>query len=179
VSTSGADDPVEPPVVGPRLPRELESDPRVAAVRAALQADVRPLWARGTLGVAVVPLNPALRSALAGLAAAGRIERGLEAAEATLAAEQRGFAALPPAVAARQKPRISRVLLVSNDGAERFYRAVERLALIHASRVLVCLLDCPSLVFGELLYGPGAVVKLVLTAHKTAATILLRALADS
>jgi hypothetical protein len=177
VSASGADDPAEPPVGEPRLPRDVETDPRVAAVRATLQADVRPLWARGTLGVAVVPLTPGLRSALAGLAVAGRIARGLEAAEETLAAEQRGFAALPPAVAARQQPRVSRVLVVSNDGAERFYRSVERLALAHASRVLVCLVDCPSAVLGELLYGPGAVVKLVLTGHKSAATTLLRALA--
>jgi hypothetical protein len=178
VSASDADDSADPPVAAPRLPRDVESDPRVADVRAALHADVRPLWVRGTLAVAVVPLSPPLQSALAGLAAAGRIERGLEAAEATLAAEQRGFAALPAAVAARQKPRISRVLLVSNDGAERFYRSVERLALTHASRVLVCVVDCPSPVLGELLYGPGAAVKLVLTAHKTAATAVLRALAD-
>jgi hypothetical protein len=178
VSTSGADDAADP-VTGPRLPRDLESDPRVADVRAALRADVRPLWARGTLGVAVVPLSPGLRATLAALGTAGRIERGLEAAEATLAAEQRGFAALPPEIAARQKPRISRVLMVSNDGAERFYRSVERLALAHASRVLVCLVDCPSAVLGEICYGPGAVAKLVLTGHRTAATSLLRALADA
>jgi hypothetical protein len=178
VGPSGADDPPDSPVDGPRLPRDLESDPRVADVRAALRADLRALWSRGTLAVAVIPLTPTLRTALATLATQGRLERGLETAEATLAAEQRGLQALPPEVAARQRPRISRVLMVTNDGAERFYRGVERLAMTHAPRVLVCLIDCPSPTLGELLYGPNAVVKLVLTAHKTAATSLLRALAD-
>lgn len=172
-----AQDVHDAPGDGPRLPRDLESDPRVADVRAALRADVRPLWSRGTLGVAVVPLTPALRTALATLAGQGRLERGLETADATLAAEQRGFAALSPAVAARQRPRISRVLMVTNDGAERFYRGVERLALTHAPRVLACLVDCASPTLGEILYGPDTVVKLVFTAHKTAATSLLRALA--
>ena len=152
---SGTADSPEPSVEEPRLPRELESDPCVAAV----------------------PLTPPLRTALATLAGQGQLARGLEAAEAALAAEQRGLQALPPAVAARQRPRISRVLAVTNDGAERFYRGVERLAITHAPRVLVCLVDCPSPVLGELLYGSDAVVKLVLTAHKTAATTLLRALA--
>ena len=71
------------------------------------------------------------------------------------------------------------MLVVSNDGAERFYRQVERLASTHAPRVLVCVLDATSSDLGALLYGPDAVVKLVLTAHKTAATGLLLALAGS
>jgi hypothetical protein len=131
------------------------------------------------LVVPSVPLTPTLRAALAALAAQRRLERGLEAADATLAAEQRGLAALAPAVAARQQPRVSRVLVVSNDGAERFYRQVERLALTHAPRVLVCRVDASSAVVGEVCYGPGALAKLVLTTHKTAATDLLRALAGS
>ncbi len=160
----------------PRLPRELESDPRIADVRAALNAEVRVLWPRGTLAVAVVPLGASLRATLAALAVNARVQRGLEAAESALDAERRGLDALPEAVAVRQGQRVSRVVVISNDGAERFYRHVERLALVHAPRVLVCLLDCTSVVLGELLYGPGAIAKLLFTTHKTAATTLLRSL---
>jgi hypothetical protein len=82
----------------------------------------------------------------------------------------------------RQGRRVSRVLLVTNDGAQRFYRQVERLAVMHAPRVLVCVLECESPVLGELLHGSSGgsdgVVKLVLTGHKTAAAGILLTLAE-
>lgn len=160
-----------------RLPRDVESDPCHDDVRRALAATTRKLWPGGTLAVSVLPLTASLRAALRSPALGPRLQRGLEGAAATLTGEERGLAALPRAVADRQGKRVSRVLVVTNDGAERFYRQVERLALAHAPRVLVCLLDCDSPTLGGLLYGPGAVVKLVLTAHKSAAAGLLRAFA--
>lgn len=102
--------------------------------------------------------------------------RGLETAESTLAAEARGLAASPGAA---REPRVSRVLLAANDGAERLYRQIERLAREHAPRVLVCLVDAPSPELGSLIFGPGATAKVVLTGHKDAATRLLLALAPS
>jgi hypothetical protein len=160
-----------------RLPRDVESDPCHDDVRRVLAARTRKLWSGGTLEVVVVPLTESLRAVLQAPPTAGLLQRGLEAATATLAAGQRGLDALPPAVTDRQGQRVSRLLLVTNDGAERFYRQVERLALTHAPRVLVCVIDCDSLVLGTLLYGPDAVAKLVLTGHKTATTAILRALA--
>jgi len=96
-----------------------------------------------------------------------------------LEAEQRGLAALDPEMAGRQGQRVSRLLLITNDGAERFYRQVERLALTHAPRLLVCVVECDSQVLGTLLYGEDAVAKLVLTTHKAAAAAILRAVASS
>ena len=157
-----------------RLPRDVERDPRPDAVRAALAAGARRLWAGGTVEAAVVPLTEPVRTALGSPAIRNALIRGLEGAEATLVAERRGLDALP---AADRAPRVSRLLLVTNDGAERLYRQVERLATTHAPRVLVCLLDVPSATLGGLLYGPDAVAKLVLTGHKDAATRLLLALA--
>lgn len=173
-----------PPPAGerPRLPRDVESDPRHEDVRRVLAARTRKLWTGGTLDVPVVPLTATLERALRHPATVGLLQRGLEAAAATLAAQQRGLDALPSAVTDRQGRRVSRVLLVTNDGAERFYRQVERLALTHAPRVLVCVLDCDSPAFSGLLHGPAdgsdGVVKLVLTGHKTAAAGILLALAD-
>lgn len=110
--------------------------------------------------------NPVLR---------GTLVRGLETVEATLAAETRGLAASPAA----PEPRVSRVLLAANDGAERLYRQVERLSRTHAPRVLVCLLDVPSSELGGVIFGPGATAKVVLTGHKDAATRVLLALAPA
>ena len=160
-----------------RLPREVEADPRHEAIRRVLATSPRRLWAGGTLEVPFVPLTDALQRVLRDPATSPMLQRGLEAATATLTAEQRGLAALPPTVASRQGRRVSRVLLVSNDGAERFYRQVERLVVTHAPRVLACVLACDSPTLGALLPGATGVVKLVLTGHKAAAAAVLRALA--
>lgn len=161
-----------------RLPREIETDPCHDAVRAALAARTRLLWPGGTLVASVVPLSDALRRALGTPATARLLRRGLEAAEGALAAERRGLAALPPAEAQRQGGRVSRLVLVASDGAERFYRQVERLVAAHAPRVLACVVDCDSATLGGLLYEDDAMAKLVLAEHKTAVAAILRAFAE-
>lgn len=170
VGAPRADDSSDHPL---RLPRSVESDPCHDDILRALAARTNTLWSGGMLAVAVVPLTEPLRSVLQAPVTAGMLQRGLEAAVATLAAEQRGLDALPPG----QGRRVSRVLLVTNDGAERFYRQVERLALTYAPRVLVCMVDCDSSELGRILCGSDAVAKLVLTGHKTAAASILRAFA--
>ena len=167
------------PQRGWKLPRDVESGPRADAIRAALAADCRPLWPRGSFLAAHVPLTPALGSTLARLAALGVLTRGLEAAEAALGAEQRGFDALPDEVRGRQGRRVSRVLVLSDDGAERFYRSVERLALAHAPRVLVCRVACTSAELGALAFGADEIAKLVSTTHKRATASILEAMASS
>jgi hypothetical protein len=161
----------------PRLPREIEADPRHAAVQAALAVRTRLLWPGGTLVTSVVALSDDLRRTLADPGVTRLLRRGLEAAEGALAAERRGLGALPPAEARRQGARVSRLLLLANDGAERFYRQVERLVAAHAPRVLACVVDCDSATLGALLYGRDAVAKLVLAEHKAAVVAILRALA--
>ena len=176
MSTSGAAD---SPLGSWRLPREVEADPRHQDIRAALERAPRKLWTRGTIDIAVVPFSAALKRVLQKSQTTIHLVRGLETAAVALEAEQRGLAALDPEMAGRQGQRVSRLLLITNDGAERFYRQVERLALTHAPRLLVCVVECDSQVLGTLLYGEDAVAKLVLTTHKAAAAAILCALASS
>jgi hypothetical protein len=143
----------------------------------ALARRSRLLWPGGTVVASVVPLTTTLRGALIAPTTAVRLRRGLEAAEEALDAEQRGLDALPASEAQRQGGRVSRLVLVSNDGAERFYRRVEHLVIAHAPRLLACIVDVDSATLGDLLYGNGAVVKLLLTERKTTAVAILRAIA--
>ncbi len=161
----------------PRLPRVIESDECHAAVQATLAAATRPLWCRADVSAAVVPLTHALRRALRTAASGGMLRRGLEAAERALDAERRGLAALPREEARRHGGRVSRLLLVANDGAERFYRRVEHLVVAHAPRVLPCIVACDSASLGALVFGPGETAKLVLVEHKTAVAAILRGMA--
>lgn len=124
----------------------------------------------------MVRLTPELRAALATPTVRAVFVRGLEGAEAALAAEARGLAAAPGAA---PEPRVSRVLLAANDGAERLYRQLERLVRVHAPRLMVCLVDAPAEELGGAIFGPGAAAKVALTSHKDAAARVLLALAAS
>jgi hypothetical protein len=169
--------PVDAPSLGAwPLPRAIEADPRHASIRAALAGAAAPLWTGGVLPAARAAFTAPVRAALAAAVVGNTLVRGLEAAASTLADEQAGLAALEAETGSRQGRRASRVLLVTRDGSERFYRRVERLAREHVPRVLVLVLDCDAPTLGRTIYGGDAVAKLVLTAHKTAAAAVLRAL---
>lgn len=157
------------------LPRRLEADPRASAVRAVVAADVRPLWSGGTLGVSRLTLSAPLATALRRARRAERLQIGLEQAADALASQRAGVAARgaggPQGVA-----RLSRLLLVSEDGAERFYRRVERLLTTDAATTLGIVLAVDAGVLGAAIGLPGKGVKLVLLDHKDAVTEALLAL---
>jgi len=114
-------------------------------------------------------LTESLAKALRAALARGQLQRGLEAAVASLEAERRGLLAAGG--------RVSRLCLVANDGAERFYRQVERCLTAHAPRLLGGLLDVDGATLGNFLYGRDTAVKLVLVDHKDAVSTVLRSLA--
>jgi hypothetical protein len=153
------------------LPREIEAGPDAAAIRAWLAEPGRRLWPGGDVCVPVLALGPALEAALGAARAGGRLVLGLEAIAETLANEARGLAR----PGAEKSARVSRLLLVSGDGAERLYRQVERLAVAHAPRLLVLLLACDALALGGATTGREAPVKAALAVHKDAVASLLRA----
>lgn len=119
------------------------------------------------------PLEAALRAALG----RGQLRRGLEAADEALEAERRGLAAVARRTGREHGDRVSRLCLVTSDGAERFYRHVERRLVTHAPRLLGCLLEADGVTLGKILYGRDTAVKLVLADHKDAVSTILRALA--
>ncbi len=157
----------------PRLPRAVESDPGHAAVQAALRASVQPLWPGAATGVPVVAVSDALRNALRAARAAGHVERGLERIEAGLAAQAHGLRVAGMGDASR----VSRLVIVSDDGSERFYRQVVRLPRVHGPRVLVLRLRCDAATLGELLFGRGQTAKAVAVTHKNTVAAILLALA--
>ena len=124
------------------------------------------------MSVPLLPLGPALEAALSAARAGRRLVLGLEAAAETLANEAHGLARRP---GGEGSARVSRLLLVSGDGAERLYRQVERLAVGHAPRLLVLMLACDAPALGRATTAREAPVKAVLAVHKDAVAALLRA----
>src|SRR5437870_1342474 len=160
----------------PSLPREIEADPDHEAIRARLAAPCRPLWPGGRMPVPILPLCPSLASALGAAYRGGHLVLGLERAEDALAAEAHGLALVARRAGTAAGARVSRLLLVSGDGAERLYRHVERLALEHAPRVLVVMVSTDAATLGRTTTGGEAAVKVVLAQRKHAVAALLRAL---
>jgi hypothetical protein len=163
---------------GVRLPKRVEADARSAAVAAALAARMQPLWSGGDLLTPVVDLGDPLARALKSARSAGRVIRGLESAEKKLAAEARGLDRVDRRTSVARGQRVSRLLLVADDCAERMYRRVETLLRRNRGRVLVLKLRSGECEIGSLLFGAESAAKLLMLAHKDAVADALLALAD-
>jgi hypothetical protein len=159
-----------------RLPRLVEADPRGPDVLRRLSTHTMPLWSAG-VEVPTVELNPDLAEVLRSAERAGQVIRGLESAERALAAEEQGLRLAQGDSHRRAHVRISRLLVLADDGAERFYRHVETLLRRHGPRVLAVRLNVDARALGELVFGPGRRVRLLMVVHKEAVGAMLLAMA--
>lgn len=158
-----------------KLPKDLTDHPLHDAIQKALAARTSPLWERGTHAVATLSLNPKLRQELSRALELGFATQGLEQIGAELSREQKGLDALREKTPqSPQSSRISRILLVANDGSERFYRECESLLNHYSQRLLVCRLDIAGEDLGlALTQRPKLLRALLVTDRKAAARVLL------
>jgi hypothetical protein len=161
-----------------RLPRQVESDPRAQQLLRILTTKTRLLWQGGEFEVPVTALSSELAMALQKALGAGQVVRSLESAERTLAAEERGLSLVDRQSVVPRGVRVSRLLVMADDGAERFYRQVERLLLRHGPRVLAVRLEVDADTLGELVFGPGRRARLLLLNHKEGVSGVLLSMAD-
>jgi len=159
-----------------RLPKSVEADPRAAQLLHQLTAQREPLWSASAVQIPVARMSDALAAALRSAHSASRVVRGLEGAEAALAAEERGLRIADDKIGAPRGVRVSRLLLLSNDGAERFYRQVEALLRRHGPRVLAVRIAIDADTLGALLFGPGRRARLLMLEHKDAVSTVLLSL---
>ena len=68
------------------------------------------------------------------------------------------------------------MILISNDGAQRFYRNIEHLLQLHAPRLLGCMLDMDSSALGSLITGKERQIKVIMAEHKGVVSEILRTL---
>lgn len=159
---------------GYMLPRQIAGHHPDTMLLNELHSHTRKLWNGGSIGVPILDFSLSLKNALIAARRSGRIVRGLETAAATLDNEGHGIDLLRQHAA--QGRRISRIMLLSDDGSTNFYRTVDRLLEKHAPRVLGCLIEADSFHLGSLLFGPDTAAKLVLVSHKDDVSRLLLAL---
>ncbi|MBP7763831.1 MAG: hypothetical protein K4445_08350 [Deltaproteobacteria bacterium] len=158
------------------FPRRLEADGSAEKIRAVLAARTEKLSSEGRLEVPVLAWTEALARALARARLQGRIRPGFEEIAEKLAAEKKGIAAVRQKTQRSQQDRISRLLLFSDDGAERLYRHIEQILTAHAPRLLGCRLDMDSPKLSQAVFSKNAAVKVILVEHKDAVSDVLSAL---
>lgn len=126
--------------------------------------------------VAHLDLDEALERALNEVQNQHQLLRGLEQAEASLKSEQKGLdvrarrSGNPPA------KRTSRLLILGEDGTERFYRQAEALLVRYEDRLMGMVVRSPAGQLARRLYGEGALVKAVLVSDREGVVRLLASL---
>jgi len=157
-----------------RFPRQLEADETAEPLRKALMTRTVKLWPGGDLDVARITMDDPLKKALRKARLQGRISCGFETIFDRLESESKGIANVRGRGGAPYGDRVSRLLLFSNDGAERLYRHIESLLKVHAPRLLGCLLDIDGIALGSVLTGKETRIKLLMAEHKDAVSDILR-----
>jgi hypothetical protein len=159
-----------------RLPKVIENDPQGPALHVALREHARKLWAGGAIMVPTASWSDSLAVALTSAQREGRLERGLERAERALQREVRGLSLADARSATQRGLRVSRLLLVSNDGTERFYRQVERLVSAQGPRLLTVYVDADAGQLAGVVPQALGVVRALLIEHKDNVARVLLAL---
>jgi len=159
-----------------RFPKTLDSDPRSPALHTSLRASCQKLWQGGLLQVPVVAWSEPLALAISGAHAEGQLIQGLDRAERALAREAHGLSLADARSATERGSRVSRLLLTSNDGTERFYRQIERLLRTQGARLLALRLEVDSTRLSGVLGDPAGIARALLVEHKTSVARVLSAL---
>ena len=161
-----------------RLPKTIEADPRADLLVTMLGEPIQRSWADGTLNLPEAQLSDGLRNALHTALRAGRMVRSLEKAETLLKAEDRGLRMADRKSGASRGGRLSRLLILSADGSERFYRQVASLLKRYEPRVAAVCVTMDARELGRMLFGAEASVRLVMIDHKETVGAVLLALAE-
>ena len=159
-----------------RLPRQLELDNSDETIRQILIKCAERLVPGGKFDVPIINWNDPLKMALQKARLQGRIRLGLEAITEKLVSEKYGIKNAHQSSGAAYGDRISRLLLFSNDGADRFYRHIEQLLEQNSPRLLGCKLDVNAGVLGELFLGKDKKIKIIMAEHKDVVSGVLRAI---
>ncbi len=161
------------------FPRQMEADGSVGKICEALAVGKARLRPEGNLEVPVLTLSESLTSALKKARMQRRVRFGFDEIVEKLAAEKKGIDELLQKTKSLPNERISRLLLFSNDGAERLYRHIEQILHEHQLRILGCLVDVDSRKLGEAITGRNASIKVILVEHKDAVADVLRSLIEN
>jgi len=158
------------------FPRQLEADGSAEKIRSTLAQHLVRLHPESRLELPSLELTESMIKAIRKANLQRRVRLGLDEILERLSAEKKGIDELRQKTAAPQAERISRLILFSKDGAERFYRNVEHTLAEHSPRIFGCMLNVDGSEIGRIITGKNIAVKVILIEHKDAVSDVLRSL---
>jgi hypothetical protein len=159
-----------------RLPKNTVKHPLVGTIEAAFTKKIAPLRPQGTALVSYWSLDDSLSQALKEAGIAAGFVQGLDQVERLLDKEAKGILLLRQKTGQPEVSRLSRLLFLSNDGSERFYRKVETILKAHGTRTWAVVLDINAEALGKLTLPLGTPVKALLLADRKALELFLASL---
>ena len=159
-----------------KLPRLLETETENQLLFHTMEKSFQVFSPGGTVKVPYVELSENLIQALAFARRCGTLRGGLESIETLLQTEEAGLASLRSKNKSKEPNRISRVLIFSNDGSERFYRHCEAVLLKYRTRVFGVKINADSNLLGKSFFGKEKAVKAMLVSRKDAVIKVLSAI---
>ncbi len=153
------------------LPKQLAKEHIESDVREALERESIELCAGSEISIPILELTPELRKEIFYAKALGEVTIGYDPIEKRLLHELRGLQKV-----GNQGERVSRLLMVTNDGSPRFYRELEFLHKKHGGRVMICRLDVDSAIMGGILGLKETLVKAALLNRKRSVVNVLKSL---
>ena len=105
--------------------------------------------------------------------------QGLEAIGDHLDKELKGLASLREQPGQAQNDRLSRLIVLSNDGSERFYHNVESTLSRHAGRAFACIINASSDELGAAFTKKSNPAKALLIDERKALEAFLLVIAES
>ena len=153
------------------LPKQLAAEEIEPDVRAALARESIKLCCESEVFIPVLKFNPELGKQIFYAKSIGELTIGYEAIAKFLLNELCGLQKVNS-----QSNRVSRLLIVTNDGSHRFYRQLEFLHKKQERRVMICRLDVRSESMGNILGFEDKQVKAVLLNRKRSVVNVLKSL---
>jgi len=154
-----------------KLPKQLGKEDLEEGVQAVLENESIELCSDSNIYIPVLKLNPELRKQIFYAKFQDELIVGSRDIEKFLKNELHGLKKVN-----NLSDRVSRVLLVTNDGSPRFYRQLEFLHKEQGGRVLICRLDIDSVLMGNILELKEKQVKAVLLNRKESVVNVLKSL---
>ena len=162
----------------PKLPKGLNDNPLAPLIANWFQQNQGPLRPGGEQTVAALKWSPLLEAAIFAVQHAEHLLQGLEQIKRAMDKETHGLKSIAKKTGAPVPERLSRLLLLSNDGSDRFYRLAESVLSENQERMTGCIITTDSEVLGSLFSKKKLPLKaLLINDRKALETFLLQVFA--
>jgi hypothetical protein len=159
-----------------RFPKAVEKSDKFEDIKRYVTENQKKIWQKARTRAVFVPAEEKLLKLFQLEHKRGRLIRGFELVERTLVAQLEGIKNVDARTGVTRGKRLSRLVVVSNDGSERYYRKIDKLAEQFEAIVLVLRIDLDSASLGEMFFGPGKIAKVFMLDHKESLANALEAM---